>query len=244
MLSLLIAVLVATVIGGIIGYFVNIGFGIFTGIVITAALFFYLTRLFSKKLESVFLQANGELQKQHPERAIAILKEGYKFNHYAFLVKAQIDSQIGIILYTQKKFGEAYKYLKNSNPRILVAYGMMIIGHIKNNKKEAVDRDVKLLLRFNKKDPFAYSLCAYIYENELKDREKALSVFNKGLKVMPENPKLKEHFTAFQNNRQYKMDKYGEIWYQMMLDKKGLSRLQNKMVRSQQKSMKVKNRVR
>ena len=57
-------------------------------------------------------------------------------NNWAFLVKAQIDGQIGIILYTQKKFGEAYQYLRNANPRIFMAYCMRIVGHLKNNKKD------------------------------------------------------------------------------------------------------------
>ena len=41
------------------------------------------------------------------------------------------------------------------------------------------------------------------------------------------------------NNKEFKMEKYGEQWYQLMLDRKGLSRLQNKMIKNQQKSMGV-----
>jgi len=242
MFTLLISIVLAAAVGTAIS-FINIGFGVFVGIIIAVISFIFLTKFFTQKLQSIFLAANSELQKQHSDRAISVLKDGYRYNNYAFLVRAQIDSQIGMILYTQKKFGEAYKYLKNSNPRILAGYAMMIIGHIKNNKKETVDRDINLLLRFNKKDPFAFSLAAYLYEEELNDKDKALAVLNKGLKAMPDNPKLKEHLTAFQNNKSYKMDKYGEMWYQMMLDKKGISRLQNKMIKAQQKSMKVKNRI-
>ncbi len=243
MLSLLIALFAGAVTGTAIGFIVNAGFGIFIGLFIATAAFILLTRYFSKKLQAVFLAANNDLQKQRPERAVAVLKEGYKLKNFVILGKAQIDSQIGIILYTQKKFGEAYKYLQNSNPRIMAAYAMMIIGHIKNNRLKSIDRDINLLIKFNKKDPFAYSLASYLYESELGNREKALEILMKGLKVMPGNPKLKDHHTAFQNNKSYKMDKYGEIWYQMMLDKKGISRFQNKMIRSQQKSMKVKSRI-
>ncbi len=244
MLSLLFSFLAALLVGGAIGYFINIGFGIFIGLVIGIALFFFLTRHYTKKLQEVFTNANFDLQKQNFNHAVEVLKGGYIYNKYAFLVKAQIDSQIGIILYTQKKFGEAYKYLQKSNPRITLGYTMMIIGHIKNNKKDKVNKDIELLIKFNKKDPFVYSVAAYLYSEELGNREKALEILNKAIKAMPDNQKIKEHLTAFQNNKQFKMEKYGEMWYQLMLDKKALSRLQNKMMRSQQRSMKVKQRVR
>ena len=63
----------------------------------------------------------------------------------------------------------------------------------------------------------------------------------KAAKIMPDNPKIKEHLLAFQNNKEFKMEKYGEQWYQLMLDRKGLTKLQNKMIKNQQKSMGVRN---
>lgn len=244
MLGLAISIAAGIAAGIIIGFLVNIGFGIFIGIFAAIGLFIFFTRYFSKKLQTVFNAANTEIQKQQFERAISTLKEGYRYNNYAFLVKAQIDSQIGVILYTQKKFGEAYKYLQHSNPRIMMGYLMLIIGHIKNNKTRDIDNDIKMLIRFNKKDPFVYSAVAYLYEEELNDRDKALEILNKAAKAMPDNQKIIEHLTAFQNNKPFKMEKYGEMWYQLMLDRKGISRLQNKMMRDQQKSMKVRTKIR
>ena len=240
MYSLLISLGIALVVGLILGIFVNVGLGIFLGIFAFFAAFIFFQRTFSKKLQAVFLAANMEIQKQHFDRAIEILKEGYRYNKYAFLVQAQIDTQIGIIIYSQKKFGEAFKYLKNSNPRIMMGYLMYIIGCIKNKNTENIDKNIDLLIRFNKKDPFVYSTVAYLYEEELGNRDKALETLTKAAKIMPDNPKIKEHLLAFQNNKEFKMDKYGEQWYQLMLDRKGLTRLQNKMIKNQQKSMGVK----
>ena len=240
MYSLLISLGIALVVGLILGIFVNVGLGIFLGIFAFFAAFIFFQRTFSKKLQAVFLAANMEIQKQHFDRAIEVLKEGYRYNKYAFLVQAQIDTQIGIIIYSQKKFGEAFKYLKNSNPRIMMGYLMYIIGCIKNKNTENIDKNIDLLIRFNKKDPFVYSTVAYLYEEELGNRDKALETLTKAAKIMPDNPKIKEHLLAFQNNKEFKMDKYGEQWYQLMLDRKGLTRLQNKMIKNQQKSMGVK----
>ena len=240
MYSLLISLGIALVVGLILGIFVNVGLGIFLGLFAFFAAFIFFQRTFSKKLQAVFMAANLEIQKQHFDRAIEILKEGYRYNKYAFLVQAQIDTQIGIIIYSQKKFGEAFKYLKNSNPRIMMGYLMYIIGCIKNKNTENIDKNIDLLIRFNKKDPFVYSTVAYLYEEELGNRDKALETLTKAAKIMPDNPKIKEHLLAFQNNKEFKMDKYGEQWYQLMLDRKGLTRLQNKMIKNQQKSMGVK----
>jgi tetratricopeptide (TPR) repeat protein len=239
MYSLLISLGIALAVGLILGIFVNVGLGIFLGIFAFFAAFIFFQRTFSKKLQAIFMAANIEIQKQHFDRAIEILKEGYRYNKYAFLVQAQIDTQIGIIIYSQKKFGEAFKYLKNSNPRIMMGYLMYIIGCIKNKNTENIDKNIDLLIRFNKKDPFVYSAVAYLYEEELDNRDKALETLTKAAKIMPDNPKIKEHLLAFQNNKEFKMDKYGEQWYQLMLDRKGLTRLQNKMIKNQQKSMGV-----
>lgn len=234
-------IVIALLIGLITGWW---GFGAFIGLFLAIVAFFVISRQVTQKLQTLFLRANAEIQKQKIDRAMEILRDGYRWNRWAFLVKAQIDSQIGIILYSTKKFGEAYKYLQNSNPRLYLAYCMLVIGHLKNNKqKEALDA-MELLMRFNKKEAFVFSLCAYLYEEELDDREKALATLKRGLKSMPNNQNLNEHLMALQNKLSFKMEKYGEVWYQMFLDRKAVSRLQQKMIKDQQRRMKVSGVVR
>lgn len=254
MYSLLIAAGIGLVLGFLAGFFINVGFGIFIGIIALIAGFVFFNNYFSKKvvvdnqlsrrLQAAAMTQNPELQRQTYDQIIEELKEGYKYNKYAFFVKARIDTQIGVILYSQRKFGEAYKYLVNSNPRMMIGYLLMIVGHIKNKKTETLERDIELLIRFNKKDPFVYSAIAYLYQEELNEPQKAMDTLSRALKVMPDNPKIQEHLNALQNNREFNMEKYGEQWYQLLLDKKGISRLQNKMIRNQQKSMNVRQRVR
>lgn len=234
-------IVIALLIGFITGWW---GFGVFIGLFLAVIAFFVISRQVTQKLQALFLRANAEIQKQKVDRAMEILRDGYRWNRWAFLVKAQIDSQIGIILYSTKKFGEAYKYLQNSNPRLYLAYGMLAIGHLKNNKrKEALDT-MELLMRFNKKEAFVFSLCAYLYEEELDDRDKALETLKRGLKTLPNNQNLNEHLMALQNKVAFKMEKYGEVWYQMFLDRKAVSRLQQKMIKDQQRRMKVSGVVR
>ncbi|HPV20441.1 MAG TPA: hypothetical protein PK102_02280, partial [bacterium] len=96
MLSLIFSLLIAVATGLITG-FINYGFGVFIGLFAGMGMFIFFTRFYSKKLQDVFTDANTYIQKQQFDKAISILRSGYKYNNHAFLVKAQIDSQIGII---------------------------------------------------------------------------------------------------------------------------------------------------
>lgn len=244
MLSLLIGILIGAAVAAPLAYYINIGFGVFIGFFVAALIFFFITRRITKQLQNLFNTANAEVQKQHYDAAITLMKSGYSFSGWAFLARAQIDSQIGTILYIQKKFGEAYKYLQKSNPRIYTAYTMLIVGHLKNKKIDKAKQDIGLLVKLNKKEPFVYSYAGYVHGEQLNDKNEAISYLKKGVKALPHNQNLSDHLLSLQNNKKYKMEKWGDIWYQLMIEKKSLSRLQNKMMKQQQKSMKVKNRVR
>ncbi|MCK5808442.1 hypothetical protein KAH37_05620 [bacterium] len=244
MFSLLLGILIGALVAVPLVYFINIGFAIFIAVFIVALVFFFITRKVTKQLQTIFNEANTEVQKQHYDAAITTMKGGYQFANWAFLVRAQVDSQIGTILYIQKKFGEAYKYLQKSNPRIYSAYTMLIVGHWKNKKIDKLKQDMDLLVKVNKKEPFVYSFAAYMYGEQLNDKNEALAYLKKGTKLLPSNQNLKDHLLALQNNKKFKMEKWGDVWYQLMIEKKSLSRLQNKMMKQQQKGMKVKNRAR
>jgi len=244
MFSLLFGILIGAAVAAPLAYFINLGFAIFIGVFVAALVFFFITRRVTKQLQAIFNEANGEVQKQHYDAAITTMKGGYRFANWAFLVRAQVDSQIGTILYIQKKFGEAYKYLQKSNARIYSAYTMLIVGHLKNQKFDKLKQDMDLLVKVNKKEPFVYSFAGYMYAEKLNDKDEALAYLKKGTKVLPHNQNLKDHLLSLQNNKKFKMEKWGDVWYQLMIEKKSLSRLQSKMMKQQQKSMKVKNRVR
>ncbi len=224
-IAFLAGLLSALIIGFISGYF---GLGVFIGIIIMIVTFFFLMRYFSSKLRDIFFLANAELHKQKIDKSIEILKSGYNYKNWFFLIPAQIESQIGMIYYTQRKFGDAYKSLQKSNPRIFSAYLMLIIGHIKNNKKDEALKAIPLVMKFNKKEAFVFSVAAYLFEEEFDDKLAAIDALKKGLKNIPANHNLNEHLLAIQNNKKYKMDHWGDMWLQLMLDKNAVQKLQQK----------------
>jgi len=133
MLSLVFAIIAGLVSGTVLGFIIPyIGAAITLGAIVTIVVFIFLAKHFSKQLQMLFASANVEIQKQNFDIAIEIIKSGYRLKNWQFLVGAQISSQIGMILYSQKKFGEAYKYLQKSNPRLFLPYCMLAIGHLKH----------------------------------------------------------------------------------------------------------------
>ncbi|HQN72364.1 MAG TPA: hypothetical protein PLB16_03015, partial [bacterium] len=83
MLSLIFSLLIAVATGLITGYLINYGFGIFIGLFAGMGMFIFFTRFYSKKLQSVFTDANSYIQKQQFDKAISILRSGYKYNNHA-----------------------------------------------------------------------------------------------------------------------------------------------------------------
>jgi len=98
--------------------------------------------------------------------------------------------------------------------------------------------------KLNKKEAFVYSFSAYMYENELGDIEKALAAITAGLKQIPNNTNLQDHQQALQNNKRFKMSKYGENWYQLMLEKNMVNKLQQKYLKAQQRRVNIKKKQR
>jgi hypothetical protein len=53
----------------------------------------------------------------------------------------------------------------------------------------------------------------------MKDREQAIEILNKGLKVCEGDERLATQRTSLQNNKPMKMKVYGEQWYQFLLER-------------------------
>ena len=77
------------------------------GILAGAGLFIWQGRKVQQELEKIFTRAGELLKKQQFEKAIEVMKEGYRFAPKQFLVKGSIDGQIGVVQYLRKKNEEA-----------------------------------------------------------------------------------------------------------------------------------------
>jgi len=188
------------------------------GLLAGVGVFIYLGRRVQGQLEQVFNRASELMKKQQFDPAIEAMKEGYRFNKWQFLVKGSIDGQIGVVQYLRKKNAEAEPLLRSASPQHYIAKAMLGILQWKRGEKKQAKVTFQLALRSGKKESLLYAVYAYVL-NELKEREKAVEILNKGLSVCKDDERLLVNRNNLQNNKPMKMKVYGDQWYQFMLER-------------------------
>jgi predicted Zn-dependent protease len=197
-----------------INFWITLPLGLLAGV----ALFIYLGRRVQGQLEQVFTRASEALKKQQWDPAIEIMKEGYRFNKWQFLVKGSIDGQIGVVQYLRKKNDEAEPLLRSASYQHYIAKAMLGILQWKRGEKKQARLTFQLALKSGKKESLLYAVYAYVL-NEMKDREKAVAILNQGLSVCKDDERLLVNRNSLQNNKPMKMKVYGDQWYQFMLER-------------------------
>ncbi len=188
------------------------------GIVLGIGLFIYLGRRTQAKLEKIFNRAGESLKKQQFDPAIEVIKEGYKLGPWQFLVKGSIDGQIGVIQYLRKKNEAAEPLLRSASSQHYIAKTMLAILQWKRGEKKLAKASFDTALKAGKKESLLYAVYAY-FLNEIHERDAAIEVLNKGLKVCEGDERLLTNRNLLQNNKAMKMKVYGEQWYQFMLER-------------------------
>lgn len=188
------------------------------GIIAGVGTFIYMGRRLQGKLDEIFGRAGEQLKKQQFDRAIEIMKEGYRFSSWQFMVKGSIDGQIGVIQYVRKKNDEAEPLLRSSAMNHYVAKAMLGILQWKRGEKAAAKKTFERALRSGKKESLMYAVYAYVLL-EMKERDKAIRVLSDGLGFCKGDDRLQANLTLIQNNKPMKMKVYGEQWYQFLLER-------------------------
>ena len=209
-----VAIVVALILALLkISFWISIPLALVAGV----ALFIYLGRRVQGQLEQVFNRAAEVMRKQHFDQAIEIMKEGYRFNRWQFLVRGSIDGQIGVVQYLRKKNDEAEPLLRSASVHHYIAKAMLAILLWKRGEKKQAKAVFDVALKSGKKESLLYAVYAYVL-NEMKEREKAVAVLNDGLRICKDDERLLVNRNNLQNNRPMKMKVYGEQWYQFMLE--------------------------
>lgn len=202
--------------------------GILPFLIVLPLSLFLLNKRVSKKFAAISQRAQDAMSSIHAvksERAreklltktTNILKEGYAYKNYQFFLKAQLDAQIGMIYYVQKKFKEAEPYLANAFFQQGTALAMYACIHYKrkdyDKMKEAFERTVK----HSKKLPLVWNLYAWCLL-QIKERDAAIAVLNRALAENPNDPTTASNLDLLKNSGKIKMRGYGEQWYQFHLE--------------------------
>ena len=201
-------------------FFLNITLwiGIPLGLAAGIALFIWRARKTQNQLEAIFNRAGELMKKQQFDPAIEVMKEGYALAPWQFMVKGSIDGQIGVVQYVRKKNEEAEPLLRSASYQHYIAKAMLGILQWKRGEKKLARETFNLALKAGKKESLLYAVYAYVL-NEMKDRDKAIAILNKGLTVCQGDERLLAQRNSLQNNKPMKMKLYGEQWYQFMLER-------------------------
>jgi predicted Zn-dependent protease len=197
---------------------VSLWIGIPLGLAGGIALFIWRARQTQARLEAIFTRAGELLKKQQFDPAIEVMKEGYALGRWQFMIKGSIDGQIGVLQYVRKKTEAAEPLLKSASYQHYIAKAMLGILQWKRGEKKQARETFQLALKAGKKESLLYAVYAYVL-NEMKDRDKAIAVLNKGLSICTGDERLLANRNSLQNNKPMKMKLYGEQWYQFMLER-------------------------
>jgi tetratricopeptide (TPR) repeat protein len=232
-ISLLLSVIITLVFTFLVG--LNIWFSSLIGVAIFAGVFILITRYIMKKIGTLMETAQRDLQAGRGEKAVKILQSGFKYAPWQFYIKGQLNAQIGTVLYLKRDFAEAFEYLQKGFVRHWVAMGMLAICYMKRNKTSKMIDTFEKATAATRKEPFLWNLYGYCLER-IGEKEKAISVMEKGLKKVGGHELLQSNLDALKEGRRMKMMGWGDLWYQFHLEKTGaIIRQQTKAIQGRRK---------
>ena len=182
--------------------------------------FIIIVKIVMKKVEVVMMTAQRDVQANRADKAIANLQKGFKYGAWQFYVKEQVYSQIGSIQYLKRDFNEAIPNLEKGFVRNWVSMAMLAIAYMKKNKNTKMVSTFDKAVSGSAKEPMIYALYAYCLE-KTGDRQKAITVLEKGLKKTANDERLQENIELLKTGKKMKMKGFGDMWYQFHLEKQG-----------------------
>ncbi len=218
MFSLLLAVSLA----GLVFVGVAIPFppnyAILPAVAVLVASYILLARRHLKAVEEVMQHAAREVGQQRIDHAIRILQGGYVHSRWVFLLKGQLDGQVGCFHYLQKDFEAALPLLEGASARHWMAKGMLAAYYFKHHKPEKAFSVIDRAVTFSKKEALLHGMKAWM-KVKLKDRDGAREVLIASRKALPKSEAIAQNLVRLQNGEDLRMSDFGEAWWQFHLEK-------------------------
>ncbi len=248
MINLAIAIAAAAVLYFGFGFALGGGslnpwYGIVPGLIALVGVYLFLVRRTMKQLEAIMGRAQVELQKMQEKamrvggrpsqkqmddmmnNAIAIMKEGYSLGSWQFLVRQQINGQVGALLYHQRKYDAAEPYLRNSFYKNWVSQAMLAVIHFRAKKYDDMTVAFEKGVKANAKESLLWALYAWcLWKNQQADD--AIAVLTRAKENVTDE-RIDQNLLALQNRKKMRMEGWREMWFMFALVKPKQPKMQN-----------------
>lgn len=223
MLSVLISLVVASAFGAAIYMTTSLHPAVpaITALAAFTLIYVVILKQVMKRVGTAMDGVQKDLMANRPEAAVRRLEDVQKkYANWQFFVKKQMNSQIGMVYYMRRDFSKAYDYLNQGFVRHWVAMGMLAVIQMKRNQPKNMIATFEKTLAGTRKEALLWSLYAFCLD-KIGDRNKAVSVMEKGLKKVGADELMSANLEALKAGGKMKMQGYGDLWSQFQLEKQG-----------------------
>lgn len=135
------------------------------------------------------------------------------YGRWQFLLRGQLEAQLGMIDYVQMKWDEALPRLQRGQWRNWSAQLSIAAIHFRQGRKVEAWEAFAKAAKSGKKEVIVYGVWAIL---RLRDGERgeAMAVVTQGLEALPDNGNLRTLKKRIANKKKADPGMFGEIWYQ------------------------------
>ena len=239
MLSVLISSVVAAIFCAAIYFTTSLHPAVpaIAGLIAFTLIYIVMLKQVMKRVGESMEAVQRDMMANRPEAAIHKIEAVQKkYAYWQFIIKKQMSSQIGMIYYMRRDFSKALEYLEQGFVRHWVAMAMLAIIQMKRNQPKKMIATFDKTVAGTRKEPLLWSLYAFCLD-KIGDRNKAVSVMEKGLKKVGGDELMSSNLEALKSGGKMKMQGYGDLWLQFQLEKQGA------MIRKQTKAMQGRRKI-
>jgi len=218
MYSMLVALALSAVTFLAIGIPLKPTYAIVPASAVFIGVYILLARRHSKAVEALMAKMQTELQQNRSENAIRMLHGGYDPAKWVFLMRGQIDGQIGSLHFMNKEFDKALPLLEKAWVKHWIAKGMLAAYWFRKHKPETAFKVLDDAISASKKEPMLYGLKAFM-QVKLKDKEGARDTLIKAKAKVANSDAIGANLVRLQNGQDLQMWQFGEAWWNFHLEK-------------------------
>ena len=172
-----------------------------------------------KPIEANMKEIETHMKGQRFDKAIAALESMRPLARWQPGLGGSLEAQIGMIRYAHmREFENARPHLEKSHAKVWQAWAMLGAAHFKKERWDEMRAVFEKAVKSNKKEAMLWLTYGYC-EWKRGARDSAISILNRGLKLCPQDERLKNQLNGLQNGKKMKMPSTDPEWLALHLER-------------------------